>query len=40
VCTSTSSGCSAAGNHCTTASDCCDPNAVCINSVCSEPPPT
>jgi hypothetical protein len=40
VCKSTSSGCSSVGDHCNTAGDCCDALAVCINNVCSEPPPT
>jgi hypothetical protein len=39
VCQSTSNGCSNVGDRCITAADCCDPKAVCINNVCSEPPP-
>jgi hypothetical protein len=39
VCQSSVTGCSASGDHCNTAADCCDAKAVCINDVCSEPPP-
>jgi len=40
VCQSSTTGCSNAGDHCNTAADCCGTLSVCINNVCSEPPPT
>jgi hypothetical protein len=42
TCSSTGGGCSQNGDKCTTAADCCNAaqGAVCINHVCSEPPPT
>jgi hypothetical protein len=31
--------CAQDGNHCEKTADCCDPQASCINNICSEPPP-
>jgi hypothetical protein len=39
-CTDTAGGCSNLYENCTTASDCCLSDAVCINGKCAQPPPT
>lgn len=39
VCVAPPSGCAHEYEKCTTASDCCDMNALCLNGHCAQPPP-